>query len=293
MSTPRWLRAFALAASAAASFLAAAPAAHAWHPPVHRSDAGVDLYMWSARYYGTSLATVPFVQFEPTPDLFINLQFPVALSIDSRRGGVDLRSESRAGLGNPTFALYYSDIDGKLTWYAGGRISLPLNAVDDVDWRWATSSAGWAMALYDAHLWATDTLPIGGFGGIEYRFGRPFVLRAGGDLTFMPPLSDRVRNIGYLGSNDLDVVFQTKVEPEFQSRAGFGGGVSLRMVWVPTAPDVVDDAQVSLMPYFVYDSQKTFFMRAGLLLALDEPAGPAFDTGQVASLYLQFGGHLD
>ncbi|XXT18580.1 hypothetical protein WME94_50965 [Sorangium sp. So ce429] len=293
MSTPRWLRAFALAVSAAAPLLAAAPAAHAWDPPVHRSDAGVDLYLWSAQYNGTSLAAVPFVQFEPTPDLFINLQFPVALSIDSRRGGLDLRSESRAGLGNPTFALYYSDIDGKLTWYAGGRLSLPLGAVDDADWRWATSSAGRAMALYDTHLWAADALPIGGFGGIEYRFGRPFVLRAGGDLTFFPSLSDEPRRVGYLGSNDLDVVFQAKVEPEFQSRAGFGGGVSLRMAWVPTAPDVIDDAQTSLMPYFVYDSQKTFFMRAGLLLALDEPLGPAFDRERVASLYLQFGGHID
>lgn len=293
MSTPRWLRVFALAVSAAAPLLAASSPAHAWHPVVHRSDAGVDLYLWSARDLGASTAVVPFIQFEPTPDLFINLKFPLALSLNGPGDLEDLRDgQSRAGLGNPTFTLYHADIDGKLTWYAGGRAGLPLGVVDDYDWRWATGFASAAMAYYDLHLWASDALPIGGLGGIEYRFGRSFVLRAGGDLTFFVPLQDGGRR-GFLDdSDDLDVVFQAKVEPEFQSRAGFGGGVALQTVWVPSS--VYDDrGQVSLLPYFVYDSQKTFFMRAGALLALDEPLGPAFDRGRVASLYLQFGGHID
>ncbi|XXY16635.1 hypothetical protein WME88_51210 [Sorangium sp. So ce216] len=292
MSTPRWLRAFALAVSAAAPLLAAAPAAHAWDPPVHRSDAGVDLYLWSARYFGTSLAAVPFVQFEPTPDLFINLKFPLALSFDGPGDAEDLDRQSRAGLGNPTFTLYYSDIDGKLTWYAGGRAGLPLGALDDHDWHVARGYSAWAMGYYDLHLWAANALPIGGLGGIEYRFGRSFVLRAGGDLTFFVPVGDSVRRTFIDDSDDLDTVFQAKVEPEFQSRSGFGGGVALQTMWVPSS--IYDDqGQVSLLPYFVYDSQKTFFMRAGLLLALDEPLGPAFDRERVASLYLQFGGHID
>ncbi|WP_437966801.1 hypothetical protein WMF04_45755 [Sorangium sp. So ce260] len=293
MSTPRWLRAFALAVSAAAPLLAASSPAHAWHPPVHRSDAGVDLYLWSARTYGASIAAVPFIQFEPTPDLFINLKFPLALSLNGPGDLEDPRDgQSRAGLGNPTFTLYYADIDGKLTWYAGGRAGLPLGLVDDYDWRFATGYASAAMAFYDLHLWATDALPIGGLGGIEYRFGRSFVLRAGGDLTFFVPLQDGGRR-GFLDdSDDLDVVFQAKVEPEFQSRAGFGGGVALQTVWVPSSV-YNDRGQVSLLPYFVYDSQKSFFMRAGALLALDEPLGPAFDRRRVASLYLQFGGHTD
>ncbi|AGP41303.1 hypothetical protein BE04_06980 [Sorangium cellulosum] len=293
MSTSRWLRAFALAVSAAAPLLAASSPAHAWHPPVHRSDAGVDLYLWSARDLGASTAVVPFLQFEPTPDLFINLKFPLALSLNGPGDLEDPRDgQSRAGLGNPTFTLYYADIDGKLTWYAGGRAGLPLGLVDDYDWRWATAYASAAMAYYDLHLWASDALPIGGLGGIEYRFGRSFVLRAGGDLTFFVPLQDRGRRGFIDDSDDLDVVFQAKVEPEFQSRAGFGGGVALQTVWVPSS--IYDDqGQVSLLPYFVYDSQKTFFMRAGLLLALDEPLGPAFDRRRVTSLYLQFGGHID
>ncbi|KYF77974.1 hypothetical protein [Sorangium sp. So ce394] len=293
MSTPRWLRAFALAVSAAAPLLAASAPAHAWDPVVHRSDAGVDLYLWSARTLGASTAVVPFLQFEPTPDLFINLKFPLALSLNGPGDLEDPRDgQARAGLGNPTFTLYYADIDGKLTWYAGGRAALPLGVVDDYDWRWATAYASAAMAYYDLHLWAADALPIGGLGGIEYRFGRSFVLRAGGDLTFFVPLQDRGRRGFIDDSDDLDVVFQAKVEPEFQSRAGFGGGVALQTVWVPSSV-YNDQGQVSLLPYFVYDSQKTFFMRAGLLLALDEPLGPAFDRGRVTSLYLQFGGHID
>ncbi|AUX48385.1 hypothetical protein SOCE26_099190 [Sorangium cellulosum] len=301
MRTPRrWLHALALAVSAAAPLLSAPSEALAWHPPVHRSDAGVDLHLWSARYWGTAVAAVPFVQFEPTPDLFINLKFPLALSLNGPGDLEDTRDQSRAGLGNPMFSIYYSDIDRKLTWYAGGRAGLPLGMVDDYDWRWSLARGSEAMAYYDLHLWARDSLPFGGLGGIEYRFGRAFVLRAGGDLTFFLPMRDGGARVGIDGiddSDDMDVVFQAKVEPELQSRAGFGGGLSLRTVWVPSS--IYDDrGQVSLMPYFVYDSQKSFFMRAGLLLALDEPLGPAFDRGRfdrrsVASLYLQFGGHID
>ncbi|WP_437296432.1 hypothetical protein [Sorangium sp. So ce426] len=292
MSTPRWLQAFALAVSAAAPLLAAPSEARAWHPPVHRSDAGVDLYMWSARFYGTSLAAVPFVQFEPTPDLFINLKFPLALSFDGPGDAEDLDRQSRAALGNPTFTIYYSDIARKLTWYAGGRAGLPLGAADGIDWHVARGYSALAMAWYDLHLWAANSLPVGGLGGIEYRFGRSFVLRAGGDLTFFIPVGDGVRRGFIDDSDDLEAVFQAKVEPELQSRSGFGGGVALQTVWVPSSV-YADRGQVSLLPYFVYDSQKSFFMRAGLLLALDEPLGPAFDRDRVASLYLQFGGHID
>ncbi|WP_437896626.1 hypothetical protein [Sorangium sp. So ce124] len=292
MSTHRWLRAFALAVSAAAPLLAAPTAAHAWDPVVHRSDAGVDLYLWSARFYGTSLAAVPFVQFEPTPNLFINLKFPLALSFDGPGDAEDLDRQSRAALGNPTFTLYYSDAGRKLTWYAGGRAGLPLGAIDGLDWHVARGYSAMAMAWYDLHLWSANSLPIGGLGGIEYRFGRSFVLRAGGDLTFFVPVGDGVRRGFIDDSDDLEAVFQAKVEPELQSRSGFGGGVALQTVWVPSSI-YNDRGQVSLLPYFVYDSQKTFFMRAGLLLALDEPLGPAFDRDRVASLYLQFGGHID
>lgn len=288
MSTRR-LQAFALAIAAAVPLLAAPTEAQAqaWHPPVHRSDAGVDTYLWSARTYGTTLAAIPFIQFEPTPDLFINLRFPLALSINRY---FFPEEKTRAGLGNPMFTIYYSDISGKLTWYAGGRAGLPLGLVDDVDWRVATSSAMSAMALYDLHLWMPDTLPFGGLGGIEYRFARWFVLRAGGDLTFLPYIGSDVPP-AIRKADEFDVVFQTKVEPEFQSRAGFGGGVALMTAWYATADG--DNAQVSLMPYFVYDSRKTFFMRAGALLALDEPLGPAFDRRKVASIYVQLGGHID
>lgn len=288
MSARRWLFATTLAAStaaAAAVLLGSTEARADWDPIMHRSDAGVDLYMWPwSRYsYRSAFAAsaVPFVQFEPTDQLFINLRFPVGVGFDS----------TRFGLGNPTFAMWYSDIKGDLTWYVGGRASLPMGMIRDNGWRDAIYVGAGTMGFWDAWLWATDTLPFGALGGIEYRFTDWFVLRAGGDLGFYPSLRRGRQYGGVYRSNDFDVTFQARVDAEFQSRVGAGGGVSL-MTWViPTGS--VDVAQTMAMPYFVYDSQKTFFMRAGFLLALDRPLGPAFDRGGLASLYLQFGGHLD
>jgi hypothetical protein len=167
-----------------------------------------------------------------------------------------------------------------------------MGLVHDYDWRWALNASSKAMGLVDPWLWAIDTLPFGGLGGIEYRFAHFFVLRAGGDLTFFPGVRSGYRRyINDYSDDNLGVSFQAKVEPEFQSRVGVGGGATLTSVVFPTARG--DNAQVSLMPYFAYDSQKTFFMRAGALVALDRPLGPGFDGGRVATLYLQFGGHLD
>jgi len=283
MSARRRLSALSLAATTAASaaFLLGPTEARAdWDPIMHRSDAGADLYLWSARTFGTTVTAVPFVQFEPTRNLFINLRFPAAVTFN----------RTNAGLGNPTFALWYSDQSGALTWYAGGRASLPVGLIDDTGWRSATLRGALSMGYWDVWLWANDTLPFGGLGGIEYRFTHWFVLRAGGDLGFYPSLR-RNRDFGAVRSGDFDVALQAKVEPEFQSRVGAGGGISLMSWVIPTANG--DIGQTMVMPYFAYDSQKTFFMRAGFLLALDRPLGPAFDRGGVASLYLQFGGHID
>ena len=288
MSKSRGRFAFPLAASAAAAVMLAAPsgARAEWAPVVHRSDAGAEVYLWSANRYGTSLSAIPFVQFDVSRNLYLNLRFPAAVSLDSDYNNND----AAVGLGNPTVSLYYSAVKRRLTWYVGGRVSAPFGLVDSDGWRYATSSAAASMALYDPYLWATDTLPFGGMGGIEYRFAPVFVLRAGGDLMFFPSLGNRRRYIGFTRSGEFGAELQGKLELEFQSRAGFGGGMALTTVWFPT--DNYDNAQVAVMPYFAYDSQRTFFMRVGALLALDAPLGPAFDRGQVASIYLQLGGHI-
>jgi hypothetical protein len=283
MSATRCFVASVLAVSAAAPVLLAPSEACAeWDPVMHRSDAGVEMYLWSARGIGTSTPVIPFFQVEPAPDLFLGFRFPVALTY---------YRQFYAGLGNlPAFSIWYSDIAGKLTWYVGGRVAGPLGLIDDGGWRYATGTAAAAMGAYDLYLWAWDTLPFGALGGIEYRFADFFVLRAGGDLMFYPDFRGRGTRFAGTRGGDFDVIFQTKVEPEFQSDIGVGGGLSV-MAWV--APTWVGDyAQVLLLPYFAYDSQKTFFMRVGALLALDRPLGPAFDRGRVASIYLQLGGHL-
>ncbi|AKT36065.1 hypothetical protein [Chondromyces crocatus] len=276
-------RCFVLSVAAAAAvptLLSAREARAEWDPIMHRSDAGVDLYLWSARFTGTSIAAVPFVQWDVARNLYLGLQFPVGVGFDS----------TRAALGNPTASLWYSAQKKDLTWYVGGRVSLPLGMIEGRDWRYALGGSMLAMGGWNPFLWATDTLPIGGLGGIEYRFTNWFVLRAGGDLGVYPSLR-RTRNFGLVRSGDFDVALQLKVEPEFQSRSGAGGGLSLMTWLVPTASG--DIAQTLISPYFVYDTQRTFFMRAGALLAVDRPLGPAFDRGQVASVYLQFGGHID
>jgi len=275
-----------LFATSTAAALALAPreARAEWDPVMHRSDLGVDMYLWPARDRGIGGPVVPFVQFEPTDNLFINLRFPVATALDPG-------DRFRAGLGNPTFSIWYSDISSRLTWYVGGRASLPAGLVSDTNWRYSLDHSSRAMGLYDLYLWATDTAPFGALGGIEARLARIFVLRVGGDLTFYPTLRGRRRIGGEYDAGDFGAMFQIKVEGEFQSRSGPGGGLAV-MTWADPTLRYGDRAQTLLMPYFAYDTQRSFFMRVGALVAMDPPLGFGLDRGNVASLYLQFGGHL-
>src|SRR5262245_5054800 len=113
MSASRWFVASVLAVSAATPVLLASREARAAGDPImHRSDAGAEMYLWSANSIGTSTPVIPFFQVEPAPDLFLGFRFPVALTY---------YRQFYAGLGNlPAFSIWYSDIVGKLTWYVGG-----------------------------------------------------------------------------------------------------------------------------------------------------------------------------
>ena len=248
-------------------------------PVMQSSTAQGDVYWWSAKGTGSTLPGLFTLRYGFSRNVFLDVEAGLAASIN---GPGDT---SRLGLANPTIGAHYADTIGKLTWFVGGRAAVPLGAVNNNDWHIATALAADSMAWWDLHLWAGYKLPVGAIGGIEYRIADPLVMRAELDPIFLFPVNTPAGQKG-----KVDFAYQGRFEIEARSGAGFGGGGAIQFVHIPTQDN--NNFQSALEPFFSYDNGG-FFMRAGVLCALNDPLGFCTDTHKVLSLHAMFGGHLD
>lgn len=251
-----------------------------WKPQAKEQRVGGRLGLWSARGSGTQLPLIGSFQYELKEELYLTAELPLTFSIN---GPGD---KTRAGLGNPTAGVHFTQTPREdITWHVGGKLSLPLAAIDDDDMAIANSLAGAAWAAEDAYLFTPRYFPIGGVGGIEYRVTAPIYLRGWVSPTMYFPLNTKGGQAGLSPSNSFEFVLQTKVEAEARADAGYGGGGSLTMVSVLT--DSSDPIQLALNFFGSYVFGPSFYARGGMVLALDTPFGFAFDKGKVWTFYAQ------
>jgi hypothetical protein len=253
-----------------------------WKPDTHRSGAGAELYVWDQAFFGTNFPIIGFANIEAVETFFIDVYLPFT----SATGGFP-DDRARAGLGNPTVAFRYAPTHGIARWWIGGGIGAPLGAVDDDHWRLALGGAFITTALYDSHLWATDAVPGHVTGGVDVRAADFMSIQAEAKISPWIAIGRR---------EEIEVVLQNRFGLEFRHpRLGIGGGVHAKLVWFPReVPLVRDRAQLSLEPHFAYTNE-VFFVRLGVLHALDGPLG-VFDDNEdfeVISGHLTLGGSWD
>lgn len=229
--------------------------------------------MWPARDF--FLTTLAFVgQVEPTRHLMIDFALPVAVS--SRAAGFVL--------GNIMGGVHYgANISNNVAFWGGGTIDVPT--IWNPSARYATTAAlaASSRAFIDLDRFAPETLSLHPKGGIEVAAGRLFFYRGElGTPIFIP-----------LDGGEADFIFDTAHEFEVRVGPGIGGGGRLSLFAdVGHAGDPGDHFQAAIEPYFVYEpfGRSGFFIRAGILLALDRPLGFAFDRNGLAALRVGAGG---
>ncbi len=247
-----------------------------WEPDTHRSGAGGEIYSWSSDL-GLHSGFIGFANIGVTEEFYVDVFLPVALGVDTP----GLVSE-RAGMGNPGAAFRYAPTNDIVRWWIGGGLAAPLNAVDDVDWQIETGFALSAMGGYQSYLWAPDSFPLFATGGADIRVHEYVSIQA----SLEPIVHIAVDDTRFRDAAEL--VLQNRVGAEFRhTETGLGGGLHFKPVWWATADG--DNFQMSLEPHFAYTGE-TFFVRFGLLFALDRPLGPAFDDGKVFSQHAILGG---
>jgi hypothetical protein len=275
----RALASLASLGAASVTLLIAAPSqAQEWRPLHDRSQAGADIYLWSARGFGTSVPIVGFFNFGLTDDIYLDVEAPFSSHFDG---------DATAAGGNPWIGVHWADDLSKMvTLHLGGGAGVPIASIDEADWRRANARALFALALHDSHLWVSSFVPLYGDFGVEIDPTDWMYIRASLEPIFLVPID--VGRRGQFRGDEPEFVLQNTFEWEARHPdIGIGGGVAILPVWVPTEGG--DNAQISAEPFFGYDNG-TFFMRAGVRLALDRPLGFAFDRGRVATIHARVGG---
>jgi hypothetical protein len=253
-----------------------------WDPDTHRSGAGVELYPWSSDL-GFHTAFIGFANIGVTEEFYIDVFLPFSAGIDGPG-----RNPERAGLGNPGAAFRYAPKMGIVRWWIGGGFAAPLASVDDADWNLENGFAAASMAFYQPYHWAEDFLPLYATGGADIRVHEYVSIQVSGEPIVLIEVDDTpIRD-------SVELVLQNRVGAEVRHPdTGLGGGLHFKVVYVPTEDDslygTADNFQASIEPHFAYTGE-SFFVRFGLLFALDRPLGPAFDDGRVFSQHAIIGG---
>jgi hypothetical protein len=223
-------------------------------------------------------------QIRLTPVVYLDLDFPWAIY------SPDV-GDALFAIGNPTVGAHWADaITEKLAAHAGGSLTIAtmisgdgtlLN--NDFDDRYFTRAfAASTRAYADLHRYYPEYMFLRGRGGIELQIAPVLYYRVEIAPTIAIPLGEFVR--------DAELIVDIHNEIEARGRSGVGGGLHLQGVLYTNSFRANDDAQLAVEPYFVYDPGRGFYARVGSLVAVDEPLGPGFDRGRMASIRVTLGG---
>jgi hypothetical protein len=266
--------------------LAASRAGAAETPVVSRTAVGADLRWWTGERTGSVFPIVPFVHYEVLPGLFIDGELAFAPQSGGSSNFGQEKVDSRFGIGNPMLGAHYATAtEGAGTMgFVGLRLGIPLASLGGLHSDRANDLASAAGAHYEFYRWVPELFPIVATGGFESRVTQGLRLRFPIDLMLLPPTSEL---------RELKKGFAARFEIEGQAENGVGAGAALQIVVSDGFRTVrEDEAQVSLEPYFVYDNDR-FFLRFGILLAIDPPLGPSlFPFGGLFATNFQIGAHL-
>ncbi|WP_437754974.1 hypothetical protein [Sorangium sp. So ce1389] len=193
---------------------------------------------------------------------FLDVRVPFGLAMDERTDAV---------LGNVTLGAHHIARAGTRLWLTvGGAVGLATLS-GQTQHHSSYEPVGASRAYWDLHEYFPSILPIHARLGAEAHFG-PLIARGQLEPVLYIPLG---RNKEY------EVAIQHAAE--LQVGHGIGGGLRVQGMALPTFDNVsvrhavARNLYVLALEPFLTIERKLTFLRAGLLLPLDEELGPPLD----------------
>lgn len=223
------------------------------------------------------------------------LQFRVArsvfldVSITGAFGGASAADSGVSGFayGNPTIGAHYAgQATRNFSFYVGGLLTLPFLHDPDSDVAYGALISLPIRGYYDADRLLPGHFAVRAMAGFEWNFVEPLYLRA----ELRPVVYVPTRTVGgFDARNEADLLIEHAVEFEGRFRNGFGMGMRLQAVALPTVEG--DQAQAVFEPFIsVTPKRRGFFMKLGFPVALDEPLGFGLERDKLAAGRIILGG---
>jgi hypothetical protein len=200
-------------------------------------------------------------------------------------------SFDQATYSNVPLSLHYANVAIRdvLSFHVGGGFALPVLAEPsqvDPPVAFAASLTSFTEAYRNLDLFVPRYMPVRAGGGVEWtQKAGPGAIQVRPELCLMTllPLFD---------NSAAELFIETPIELEYHLKdPGLGFGARVQPIFVPTDDD---SAQVAVEPFVGYLSPRSpFFARAGLLVALDDPFGPATGRDAMTSFRLSLGGKFE
>jgi hypothetical protein len=237
----------------------------------------------------TSTLAMPITavgQIEVFPSFHLDVEIPVVYAKVSSSQNSQASSQNvetsgdHAGFffGNPAAGFHYAiSVLPTLALFGGLGVAIPIVRHADADTLAAAQAALPVRAYFDMHRLLLEHLALRARAGTEILIIG--LLHYRGDVTAMLVVPK--------DTDGKDVVVEQGNELELRLLGGFGVGVRLQEALLPAAEDKL---QMAIEPFLGHEpADAGFYLRAGLLIALDEELGFGLDAGKIATLRGAFG----
>ncbi|AKT38634.1 hypothetical protein [Chondromyces crocatus] len=216
----------------------------------------------------TGISITPVLQFELVDDVYLDVELPIGYGSTSFGN----QSEGSFLFGNPTLGAHYAKgLSDRLAFFVGGSVSIPT--IHDPDFSTLFGSlfnVAPLRANYEIYRYVPEAIGIRGRAGVEVRILPSLIYRGDINPNFFIPTG---------GGNAVFLIDQgNEIEYRLDSGLGFGGRFQATFILTDTS----DHVQTALEPFVSYEPRPSgLYARAGLLMALDEQLGFAFDEGKI------------
>lgn len=260
-----------------------------WKQKAEGNRAGVELDWWGTGA-SSSLSWALKAQLEVFEHLHFSLDIPFTLLDWESAGGA---GSSQFAFGNPTVGVHWAKVaDKQLAYFYGAFLTAPTQVgespietdeiVFDATSHTARRFAVQSRAFLDLHRFFPEYVFAGGRGGVELQFVPGVYWRTDFTVAAGIPVSHTAGESGFM--------LQMLTELEGRADSGLGAGGRFQTALVGYEPIDDDVIQTALEPYVVYWPARGLYARVGLLLALDNVLGFAFDKNKVRTVTMAIGG---
>lgn len=261
-------------------------------PSFAASRAGAVVDLWPTKNnFSTTFGGE--LQLRVAPKLFLDLSYQAAFA----HVGDAIDAGDNLGFGNPTLGVHFADAPARhFSYFLGASLTAPVLQDPSDEAGNAAFYGQRNRGYYDADRFVKGHMAARLAVGMELQGARPFILRGEVRPVVYIPTSNKHpafpkdrTGLPTTDAGDTAVTVEHALDLELRADVGFGGGLRLQGVFMPTQDDML---QLVAEPFLqIAPRRQGFYARVGFPVAMDEDLGFGL-TGEdkLAAIRVNIGG---